>query len=407
MQSQRIKSVKSIGIRKTLDFEVNHKDHLFFGNNTVIANSHAVSYGVTAAQTVYLKNRYPKEFYLESLKVEQDKQPKKFLQSVAQIITEMNRFGIKLLPPSLTKSDLDFTIEGDSIRFGLSAIKGAGGKAAENIRKFVTNEAANKFEIFNAAKQAGITATVFSGLAEVGALDDYEKDRHLLTLEYRVWGLLNEKEKKYCLEHGHTYKFRLPKMLRKFTEWIGSDGKAVGKESRLNTIRKNSEKFFDLYDENCRFPEISQYLFEKQLIGYSFSHTLRELFKEFGYLRTIAEIGELGTNAPVNFVGTVVDVHVGISKKGNKKISLVMQDETGEMNFLFMGQEAEAYLKDFKEPKEDQIIHIKGSKSDNVTFVRSMSVQHLQIFNRVNDLRKIDEKIVDVSVKTPDNNNED
>ena len=355
--------------------------------------SHSYFYSLVAAQTVYLKNKYPALFFLESLKVEQGKQTKKFLQSVSQITTELPRYGVKLLPPSLLRSSIDFTLEGNNIRFGLSAIKGGGDKAAQNIKKFIQKDLVNKFEIFNAAKQSGINAAVFSGLAEVGAMDECSSNRHLLVLEYRIWSLLNEKERKYCLDNGEKYCFKLIEMLRNYTSWISNEGKIIGKESRLNTLRKNSVAYFDIYKENCKAPNVSQYLFEKELIGYSFSWRLAELFTEFGNLHTVEKIeNEISNKGRVNHVGNVLDTKVSVSKKGSRKIFLLMQDETGEFTFLMMGDNADEYLRTYGEPKVGQIIHIKGSKSDDVVFVNEMAVQHLSIYKRVNDLRQAEKK---------------
>lgn len=389
-KSCEVISFKSIGLQETLDFEVDNQEHTFYANNLLTSNSHSCSYGIVAAQSVYLKNRYPKEFFMESLKVEQGKQPKKFLKSVGQIVVELSRFGIKLLPPSLIKGNLDFAIEGNNIRFGLSAIKGAGGKAAENIGKFIASNSQNKFDIFNAVKECKVGITIFSALAEVGALDELNENRHLTVLEYRVWDKLSEREKNYCLANGSKYDFDLIKMLRDYLTWTDKNGKLLGKESRLETLRKNTKPFFEMYKENAAASEASQYLFEKTLIGYSFSYTLKSLFNNKG-LVNIEEIkNKVDDKNRVKCAVNLSDVYVGVSKKGNKKISLKVHDETGEMNFMMIGEKAEEYLKTNTPPKEGQILFLEGRKDGDIVFLDNISPQHLSIVSRVQDLKKLD-----------------
>jgi DNA polymerase III alpha subunit len=45
-------------------------------------------------------------------------------------------FGTKLLPPHIIKSDMDFKIEGEDIRFGLLSIKGISDKSIEKLNNF-------------------------------------------------------------------------------------------------------------------------------------------------------------------------------------------------------------------------------------------------------------------------------
>ena len=43
-------------------------------------------------------------------------------EEVGRISKELSSFGIKLLPPNLAKSEMDFCIEGNNIRYGLNSI---------------------------------------------------------------------------------------------------------------------------------------------------------------------------------------------------------------------------------------------------------------------------------------------
>ncbi len=90
--------------------------------------AHATCYGLIAYQTAYLKANYPVEYMTSVLTAFRDKTEK-----VAGAIAECNRLGIEVLGPDVRYSHVDFTVEGDSIRFGLLAIKNVGESAISSI----------------------------------------------------------------------------------------------------------------------------------------------------------------------------------------------------------------------------------------------------------------------------------
>lgn len=79
--------------------------------------SHAVAYSMLSYWTAWLKHYYPLEFMFAILKNEKDKDAR------TDYLLEAKRLGIKVLLPHINESDLDFSIQGNSIRFGLSNIK--------------------------------------------------------------------------------------------------------------------------------------------------------------------------------------------------------------------------------------------------------------------------------------------
>lgn len=83
--------------------------------------AHAAGYARVTCQTAYLKAHYPLEYMTALLTVERHNTEK-----VGILINECRRMGIDVLPPSVNRSDLDFTIEGEAIRFGLGAVKNVG-----------------------------------------------------------------------------------------------------------------------------------------------------------------------------------------------------------------------------------------------------------------------------------------
>ncbi len=110
---------------------------------------HSASYALIAYWTAYIKANYPVEFMTALLSAE--------LQGVAgpareikmsQAIEECRRMNIVVLPPDINKSKNGFSIEGDSIRFGLSAIKNVGSAAIESIIDARSNGRFGSFKDF-------------------------------------------------------------------------------------------------------------------------------------------------------------------------------------------------------------------------------------------------------------------
>jgi len=90
--------------------------------------SHSAAYALIAYQTAYLKSYYPVEFMAALLTCDMDNTDK-----VVKSIGDCREQGIEVLPPDVNKSGLSFTVVGNSMRFGLGAVKGIGTGAVEAI----------------------------------------------------------------------------------------------------------------------------------------------------------------------------------------------------------------------------------------------------------------------------------
>nr|WP_297934726.1 DNA polymerase III subunit alpha [uncultured Blautia sp.] len=83
--------------------------------------SHAAAYALVAYQTAYLKYYFPVEF-MAALMTSVIDNPSK----VAEYILSSRKMGIAILPPDINRGYSSFSVDGKSIRYGLSAIKGVG-----------------------------------------------------------------------------------------------------------------------------------------------------------------------------------------------------------------------------------------------------------------------------------------
>ncbi|PYT07461.1 MAG: DNA polymerase III subunit alpha, partial [Acidobacteria bacterium] len=91
--------------------------------------SHSAAYALVAYQTAYLKTHYPVHF-LAALLTSEKGNTEKLVRYIAECQREMS---IPVLPPDVNVSEMDFTVEGKNIRFGLSAVRNVGESAVESI----------------------------------------------------------------------------------------------------------------------------------------------------------------------------------------------------------------------------------------------------------------------------------
>lgn len=83
--------------------------------------SHAAAYAVVSYQTAYLKYYYPVE-YMAALMTSVIENPSK----VAEYIYACRQMDIPILPPDINRGVGNFSVDGNSIRYGLAAIKSIG-----------------------------------------------------------------------------------------------------------------------------------------------------------------------------------------------------------------------------------------------------------------------------------------
>lgn len=130
MDKQREKFIQ--GCKEVNDIPPNEAAEIFdkiekfagYGFN----KSHSAAYAAVTYQTAYLKAHYPIEFMAGLLSTEMENTDK-----LPFLVSETREMGVAVLPPNINKSNIQFTPDGDSIRFGLAGIKNVGRSAVETI----------------------------------------------------------------------------------------------------------------------------------------------------------------------------------------------------------------------------------------------------------------------------------
>ena len=129
--------------------------------------SHSAAYALIAYQTAYLKAHFPVEFMASLLTSEMHS-----IDGVVKFSAECRSHNIPIRPPDINTSDIEFTVDGPQIRFGLVAVKNVGESAIESI---IACRAEKRFEsLFDFCERVDPKKTnkrVVEALIKCGAFD--------------------------------------------------------------------------------------------------------------------------------------------------------------------------------------------------------------------------------------------
>lgn len=130
--------------------------------------SHAAAYAMIAYQTAYLKANHPLPYLTALMTSVKDRTDK-----LAEYIEDARRYGIAVLPPDVNESLVDFTVVGEQIRFGLSAVKGVGEGAVRSIIEARDRDGAfaDLFDLAGRVDARQVNRRVFEALVKCGATD--------------------------------------------------------------------------------------------------------------------------------------------------------------------------------------------------------------------------------------------
>ncbi len=142
--------------------------------------SHAAAYAVLAYQTAWLKRYYCKEFICALLNNRLNK-----IEEITKYVLYLKEKGYKVFPPDINKSKSAFTVENDGVRFGLSALKGAGQAVVDSIiEERLKGGKFKDFPDFVSRCIAVLNSRLVEGLIYAGAFDEMGISRSRLVLVY-------------------------------------------------------------------------------------------------------------------------------------------------------------------------------------------------------------------------------
>ena len=357
--------------------------------------SHSISYASLAAITTFLKFKYPKEFFLALLRMTRfEPDP---IAEISKIARELPKFNIKLLGPNLLRSEMDFSIEGDNLRFGLTSIKGISDKSIEKLENF-KNKYSNKFEVFQGAGEAGLGIGILSALIQAGALEgEFKHSRSYIVAEAQLWNLLTPREKAKAFDLAEEKESDLMEIIKFLNKELKDEkGRAFIKDSRIATIRRNFEPYKQIFKKNKQNQDFANWYYENALLGYTHGKCLREVSSEYGHLPSREECLSRDEGASVNFIGTVEDTYTSKSKKGTPYLRLQVQDETGVCKVMLFTQKNRDNIEICRQanggelPDKKSIVIVKGTKKEGDTvFANLIRAQDQKIFMKLSEIKNL------------------
>jgi DNA polymerase-3 subunit alpha len=148
------------------------------------ALAHASSYSKLTYLTMYLKSKYPKQFFISLFNnTKRAKEDKEGINEISKIASTARKdFRLTLYPPDINKSFPDFVSEGEGIRFGLDAIKDVG-KSSEKVVEFKPYKSFKDFLEKQRSNEI-VNRRVILALIYSGCFDSIDPDRNFLVNYY-------------------------------------------------------------------------------------------------------------------------------------------------------------------------------------------------------------------------------
>ena len=292
--------------------------------------SHSAAYGVLAYQTAYLKANYPLEFMTALLATVMGNHDK-----MAEYIEEAGRMNLPVLPPDIQKSHLTFTVEDQSIRFGLLAVKNVGALAIRNIIE-ARKEGPFK-DLLDLCRRVDLricNRRVLESLIECGAMDSFPGHRA------QNLSILDDVMEQALLEKQLADKDQLSFA---FSEKNGEDIQFHLSQSQVTPFSKK-EKLEK----------------EKELLGlYLSGHPLDDYREEIRQTatHTISELKSQRDKNQVRIAGQVTKMKVIQTKRGELMGFMTIADRRGEVETILFPKAFSKYQDD---AKEGAMILIKG-----------------------------------------------
>lgn len=148
--------------------------------------SHAAAYSVITLQTAWLKCHYGPEFFAALLTTEMSDTDK-----IVKYVKDAQKRGLSVLSPHVNHSDYHFSVQGDSIFFGLGGIKGVGESAIQAVIAGRDSLPGKKFssieEFFETVDTRKLNKKVIECLIKSGAFDGFGPHRAQLMAGYQKY----------------------------------------------------------------------------------------------------------------------------------------------------------------------------------------------------------------------------
>ena len=289
--------------------------------------SHAAAYAVVAYQTAYLKYYYPVEFMAALMTSVLDNTSK-----VSEYIYTCRQMGIAILPPDINEGEGGFSVSGQAIRYGLSAIKSIGRPVIDAIveERKIRGPFTTLKDFITRLSGREVNKRTIENFIKAGALDGLEGNRRQKMMIY------------------------------------GSLLEALNQEKK--TTMAGQMTLFDIAPEEdkaeyeIKLPNVEEYDkevllgFEKEVLGiYISGHPLEEymerLKKNTNAVTTDFVLDEetgtlkVSDGAKVRIGGMITDKVIKYTKSNKAMAFITLEDLVGTVEIIIFPKDYERYAK--------------------------------------------------------------
>jgi DNA polymerase-3 subunit alpha len=295
--------------------------------------SHSAAYAMVAYQTAYLKFHHPTEYMAALLTAEKDNTDK-----VLTYINDCRAREIKILPPDVNESVRDFSVVGgETIRFGLAAVKNVGEGAIESIveARGEGGPFRSLFDFCERVETRRVNKRVIESLIKCGAFDFTGSARAAL----------------------------LAALDRAMEMAASSQRDRQSGQSRLfDTITPGEQGYAE-----PELPDVSEWgerqllAYEKESLGfYITGHPLaqyEEMLAQYANFDT-ATISEAKDNQEVKLGGVVSKLREITTRKGDRMCFATVEDLKGSVEVVVF---SDVYMESMQLIKGDRPIFVQGA----------------------------------------------
>lgn len=316
--------------------------------------SHAAAYALITYQTCWMRAHYPLEFMAALMTLDRGNTDK-----LAIFKQAADHMGIPILPPDINTSDADFQVQGDSVRYALSALKGVGDAAMRLIvaERSKNGPFKNLSDFLRRIDPKWINRRQIEVLAAAGAFESLHPSRAV------VYG---------AADHMLAYAQRL------------ADERTTGQASLFggiaDTASASDDRDLALID--ARWDPLEKLQYEFDAIGFYLSaHPLdsrREQLENMGIV-AYADLPDLLLSRPVQRVqmaGVVIRKQEKMSKSGKKFAFMNVSDATGVYEVTVFS-EALAKAREYMTPGESLLIIADAEMQDDIIRVTAQDIKPL------------------------------
>ena len=324
--------------------------------------SHAAAYAVVSYQTAYLKYYYPREFMAALMTSIMDNADK-----VAEYIYACRQMGIEILPPDVNVGEGNFSVDGDCIRYGLSAIKSVGIPVIEALVKEREENGIFKSlkDFIERMAGKGVNKRTIESFIKAGALDSLQGTRKQFMMIYV-----------------------------KIMDQISQD-KKTSMAGQMSLFDMVSEE--DKHEYEIQLPNVGEYeketmlAFEKEVLGIYVSGHPMEKYEEKWKKNVTATTLDFQWNDEIEGTkvrdgqrevigGMITGITIKHTKSNKPMAFLTVEDLLGTVEVVVFPRDYEKYRKYIE---EDAKVFVRGRVSEEDDNASKLICENITAFDEI------------------------